>query len=427
MAFDFKVIKKQDEGRNVQRIIKDPWWLKPAKRFEQRAQNELKKIYEAHHHIICTCNEARMFVRHLDKKYCLVNHPELGRHSTKCPFYTVISGKISPHEFGGEVEYKEIMTFCLHEKSSESEKQEKVERVLPSEESKKEPPKRHKLLRLLYQLSHDSYNYVYSGLKIKSPNRTVALAKLHDAANSIIFGEYKLKDYLYYGDKGRIFAERKLSGIEDKNWKGPGRPHCFILEIVETITREDNKLTLDGIDRDYERIIWPGLQATPGPYIVLSSLVKEGQDGDDRKVVRHSACVKPVVSHDVLMPIDSDYERTFAKAFIDAINRNLTTNMHASDGDKFKCSLMKPLKPMESPDGEFLLPDFIVQCKVDQKVVRRDIVEVMGFDDSSYLERKKRLIPKMQGAFRGDRVVEIVKDSHVDIARLIGEIFYSHK
>lgn len=419
MALDWKIISKHDDGSKVERLLKDPWWLKSDKRNEPRAQKELQKIYEADQHILCSCNDARMFVRYTNDKYHIVNHPVLGRHSTKCPFYTDISGEISPHEFGGEVEYREIMTFCLHnsfnENPTEHEKNESDEST-----DEKGNPRRHKLLRLLYQLCHDSFNYVYYGPVEKRPKSVALQAKLHDAAEAIAFGEYKLKEWMYYGGKGQLFAERKLKGL--KNWKGPGRPHCFLIELVEKIERKGNELIQDGESKYYERIIWPGREATSGPYIVLSSLVKDDVDND---VFRHTACVKPIVAFDVVMPVDSNYERVFAKSIIEAINRNSQIKV---DGDKVaKCTLMKPLKPIESMKGELLLPDFIVQCKVGKDVVRRDIVEVMGYGDPEYAERKARLIPKMKAAFRGDRVVEIMKDTHVDIAKFVGEVFYSHK
>lgn len=419
MALDWKIISKHDDGSKVERLLKDPWWLKSNKRNEPRAQKELQRIYEANHHILCSCNDARMFVRFANSRYHIVNHPVLGRHSTKCPFYTDISGEISPHEFGGEGEYKEIMTFCLHNSlnanSSEHEWGE-------SDESTDEQgnPQRHKLLRLLYQLCHDSLNYVYYGPLDKRPKSISLQAKLHDAAETIAFGSYKLRDWMYYGAKGQVFAENKLKGL--KTWNGPGRPHCFLIELVRTIDRKGNELIQDGVSKYYERVIWPGRESTPGPYIVLSSLVKDDVDND---VFRHTVCVKPIVALDVLIPVDSNYERVFAKSLIEAINRN--PQIKVDGGKVAKCTLIKPLKPIESLKGEFLLPDFIVQCKVGKEVVRRDIVEVMGFGDPDYAERKARLIPKIKAAFRGDRVVEITKDSHVDIAKFIGEVFYTHK
>ncbi|KIF53014.1 MULTISPECIES: DUF1173 family protein [Vibrio] len=419
MALDWKIINKHGDGSKVERLLKDPWWLKSDKRNEPRAQKELQKIYEAEQHILCSCNDARMFARYTNEKYHIVNHPVLGRHSTKCPFYTDISGEISPHEFGGEVEYREIMTFCLHNSLNENPSEHEIcEQDEPND--KNGNPRRHKLLRLLYQLCHDSFNYVYYGPVEKRPKSIALQAKLHDAAETIAFGEYKLKDWLYYGAKGHMFAERRLRGL--KSWKGPGRPHCFLIEIAEKIDRNGNELALDGESKYYERVIWPGRESTSGPYIILSSLVKDDVDND---VFRHTACVKPIVAHNVLMPIDSNYERTFAISLIEAINRN--PKVETDDGRVAKCTLMKPLKPIESLKGEMLLPDFIVQCKVGKEVVRRDIVEVMGFGDTEYAERKKRLIPKMKVAFRGDRVVEISKDSNVDIAKFVGEVFYLHK
>lgn len=268
---------------------------------------------------------------------------------------------------------------------------------------------------MLYQFCHDSFNYVYYGPKEKRPKTVALQAKLHDAAEKITFGEYKLKGWMYYGAKGQLFAERRLRGI--KSWKGPGRPYCFLIELVEKIERKDNKLIQDGESKYYERVIWPGRESTSGPYIILNSLAKDGVDND---VFRHTACVKPIVAPDVLMPVDSNYERVFAISLIEAINRNPQIKM--ADDKVAKCTLMKPLKPIESLKGELLLPDFIVQCKVGQEVVRRDIVEVMGFGDKQYAERKRRLIPKMKVAFRGDRVVEITKDSNVDIAKFVGEV-----
>lgn len=366
----------------------DCWWSKPAYRSQQKAQSKLAELYERELHAYCSCNgTARMFVRRLNNTHVLVNHPIEGRHRTGCPLHTEISGEICAITHGGDCDYNELLTFCLHDTIGESTPGNTVSSV----KSQKTAGNRNKLHNLLLQLMADSYSNSF--FPKKKLSELGALAKIHAESKHIQFGTETLDKALFYGAKGEYFATQKLT--RKGQWNGAGRPHVFLLETINEVTEEGGTLTFDGVERYYQRVIRPGRPNTRGPFLAISSLVLD----DDGDVFRHSVCIKPVASRTLLMPVDSHYERLMAEALFRVINEAAT--------ETYSCSLTKPVRPKQGPHGEPLLPDFILKVREKKRVVQTHLIEVMGGNDDGYEERKARLVPLMLDSFKANGCHEV--------------------
>ncbi|EJC7176013.1 hypothetical protein DC915_RS01995 [Vibrio parahaemolyticus] len=375
--------------------LKNVWWALNDKRNHEASQKKLQAIYEARHDICCSCAKARMFVRYLSSgTYTVVNHPVEGRHLKNCGFYTEVNGYISDKEFGGSSDFKEILTFCYHNDINSTESTEQHKPL----SGKNSFNQQSKLLRLMNQLCTEAYMHAY--IKPFFENRVSRhkqeariFAKLRDSASSIQFGDTTLDHYIFYGRQGEQYAERALKA---KSWKGAGRRHVFLIEMVNIIQENVCEMLFDGEPVYYERIIRPGLKTTSGPYLVLSSIVE-----DEGEFFRHTACVKPIVSREVPMLVDSNYERTMALNLI----ANINEYTQSSKVDYW--SLLKPLIPKPNANGEQILPDFILTHKVKGRNAFREIVEVMGSDNEEYTARKQRLIPEMKQKFYSNQLSEV--------------------
>ncbi|KJG37709.1 hypothetical protein UA32_12160 [Photobacterium angustum] len=365
--------------------VADSWRLKPKYRASTQAQKTLRDIYEQDLHLLCGCTgNALMFIRKLSSGYILVNHPIKGRHSANCAFATEISGEINTSINNGQQEYERIISFNLHSSAeSVSFSDEKTVRnnVTNSVSSK------NKLHNLLMQLVLDSFNHTF--FKTKKVNVISSLAAIRKAAREIAFGNSTLDKFVFYGGKGSLMAEQMLLS---KSWDGPKKRHVFIFEVVDTIeVLNINSLLFDKEERFYSKIIRPGNQNTKGPYLIVSSVIIN--DGD---VYRHTCVIKPIVSKYLLMPIDSDYERNAALTMIGLIKES-----HDS------YTLTKPIKPRFSEENETLLPDFVINKKNGKSIVNTVLIEVMGYDDDEYVNRKERLVPKMKSAWKATKVIEV--------------------
>lgn len=281
--------KGADLSTKPLREMLNVWWAVTDKRNHTATQKKLQAIYEANHDIRCGCSGARMFVRYLQSgRYTIVNHPVEGRHNKQCKFYTDISGEISDREFGGDAEFKEILTFCYHAdiRSTDSSEQNVIHNTSDLSKQKPQP----KLLRLMNQLCSEAFMHTYTKPFQKLPfnknkGELRTFARLRESAVNIKFGSSALDHFIYYGKQGEQYAQNAL---HSKQWKGAGRRHVFLIEMVDTIEENFSELLFDSEPAFYERIIRPGRKGTSGPYLVLSSVVED--DGD---LFRHTACVKP--------------------------------------------------------------------------------------------------------------------------------------
>ncbi len=392
--------KGADLSTKALKELKNVWWAQNDNRKHLASQKRLQAIYEANQDIRCGCtaNGARMFVRYLPTgRYTVVNHPVQGRHNKKCSFYTDINGEIADHDFGGESDFNEILTFDYHKEINESE----TEGQEPPRDGNTDGSKtktKSKLLRLMNQLCTTSFMNTYvkpfqNRNSSDKSNDSRIFAKFRDAAKNIKFGASTLNHFIFYGRSGEQFAERALMS---KGWKGTGRRQAFIVEMVDEIEKNESELLFDSEPVFYERVIRPGRNTTSGPYLVLSTLVE-----DEGEMFRHTACIKPIVSREIPMLVDSNLEREMALSIIHNID-------HRSKRTKESYwSLQKPLIPKPGDNGEAILPDFILTHKVNNKFAYREIVEVMGTDSVDYVERKARLIPQMKEKFLSKELAEV--------------------
>lgn len=390
----WKIINK-DNDRVLRRISDTSLFV--SDRGCEEAQQELQTIYESGQHILCSCHDARMFVRHLSSgAYTLVNHPITGRHDEDCPFYSDISGEISEREWGGEIDGRPILTFCLHHdiKASDS-----TSTLSSTSETSVSTTKRRKpvskLYRLFCQLIHDSYNN--SHYRGKSHNKMQSFYDLRNAANSIAFGDMTLDRWLFFGSKGFTFARSNLLRARDNdNWRGAGRPHALLIEICDDFEQVDGGFRTN--NRFVKtRVIRSGLDTTPAPVLVMSSLVIEGDD-----VVYHSSLVQPIVADSIWIPVDSNYERQFARMAIEYSDKS---------SDRKKLSFTKPVHALVTQENIPLLPDFIFKTRNQSGSIERFIVEIMGFDSGewgeAYAARKEKIVPLMKRCFKPSELFEI--------------------
>ena len=67
---------------NEDEVLNNVWWSQKKYRLRPENQIKLQKIYEAEQDIICSCSQAKMFIRYQLGNYTIVNHPVLGRHNS---------------------------------------------------------------------------------------------------------------------------------------------------------------------------------------------------------------------------------------------------------------------------------------------------------------------------------------------------------
>ena len=386
-----------------------------AERFTKTSQKKLQELYESDRHILCLCQpnkQAVMFIRQFEKgKYTLVNHPAKGIHSKNCVFFTEISGEISDKEWGGNnYDGSEILTFCMHNEVAAKDNP-TITTTNTSKLPKKGKPS--KLGRLLYQLIADNWLHAhYPSKKWSQYNSFVAMWR---SAAKIKFGKSTLDKFIVHGKRRLDFAEKKLF---DNIWEGAGRPHVVCFEVFKEISNvKDDSFIANGVKFDYEKVVMPKLQTTKAPVMVISTLVKGATVAEVKgeKVKRHTCFIQPIVSEDCLMPIDSSYEREFALASMAKCDAGMPP--FEVDGKELtrSISFYKPLKPLISHEGDYLLPDFVFNVK-DKKADEEDkkyrhIVEVKGFDTPEYNERKLRLQPLMEKCFGANYLFEIDGDN----------------
>lgn len=384
--------------------LNNVWWATKKNRLHRATQYKLKSIYDANQNIICNCgNDAKMFVRYQSGSYTIVNHPVLGRHKDHCAYFTVVSGEICHTEFGAEKDYREILTFCayqsLNDNAQQIGKSNECSEYSDGSDVKKGGEVKSKLYRLLSQLLFDSFQTIYTSptgarrMNNNSTSRSLAhFARIRKAASKISFGEKTLDSFIFYGEKGEHFAAQTLN---KKIWDGAGRPHVFVIEIINKIERENLDITFDDVNHTYKSIVIPGGNITSGPFIAISSMVCT-----DGEILRHSTCIKQVVSENIFMLVDSDLEREFALAMISRIE-NETVNK-----SKQYWTLQKPVLPREGSNGEYLLPDFIITQKTNGKVTHKEIIEI-SLSELEYIDKSERLKPLLKERFSCSALTQI--------------------
>lgn len=141
--------------------------------------------------------------------------------------------------------------------------------------------------------------------------------------------------------------------------------------------------------------------AARSPYL-MACLV--GRRAPRAKVEVLRAYLHPCMSERWLLPVDSNLERETFRQLM-SVGRWIEFHRGA------RLTVRKPLWDLASPqdmvDGEAhepIIPDFIVEAE-EGGVVRRIVVETMGYGQAAYRERKARLCSEME-RLGGGRVVQ---------------------
>ncbi|MCG9579069.1 hypothetical protein L1D14_22980 [Vibrio tubiashii] len=402
--------------------------LSPENLRTARGQQLLQMLNTNGYHLSCQCTRpaALMFTRHYTQNtdhYGLVCHAVKGLHSENCHHFRVISGAIIRNPKGVD--------------NAIAQQMESFDELSLLSEFAKPSKKNHDNQRKDKECS-DSVAIAQTGAKvpslvnltrylIKQSNQNVILSKdywnqtpidaikmLIDAAKSISFGEddnsSSLRDWMFWGDKGHKFACSRLYRVEEAGrWRKGSRPHALVVSIADQIELEDSSgmakwIKLDGGKPIYlQRVITEGIGVkndanpskggTEGPFLVVYTVARPSKD---RKFQGHTAFIKPIVSQQQALPVDSGYERNFAKRAI----------YHLLRSHKPTC-FTKPLEGI-GVNGSFLLPDFLLEIGNE-----KHLIEIMGMlENPAYAARKEFLLPLMKDAWPDYVVFEL--DPRID-------------
>ncbi len=165
-------------------------------------------------------------------------------------------------------------------------------------------------------------------------------------------------------------------------WPENYKKHGYILFTTDKIDKVekainiagDNILNLSGSIKFINGVIEKSEDA--GPYLVLMSVLHNSKRKSQFEV--YDAFAAPILSRDILIPIESNFERIVLNKIIYAFKMLKIKNKNSN------FSITKPLFDIEI-FNERCRPDFIID--MDSK---KFIIEVMGFENDEYLERKER-------------------------------------
>lgn len=410
---------RDESGSTVIRELShtEVFCLHPEKRGTKTAQNAIQELHEAHGTIACHCTNppALMFARHYTYKksyYGLVCHAAKGIHDKNCPHYRVVSGSIihDPDRLQAQLKRQQqsFTEFSLFGEfsSSTGKTTTKQHRNVLNYKRNRSGVKVDKLVNLVRYLIKNSEQNIVFDQSYNKHNRNDAIRSLRESASGIAFGPEgsALSNWIFSGDNGYKLAAKALYDVERKNnWRPDSRPHALVVQIVDTVSidrsnKSDKSISLDsGKNIFVQRILTegfgvkdeanPSLGGTDGPFLVVYSLCRPN---DKTKYRAHTMYIKPIVSKSRIMPVDSNYERNFAKQVIYRI-------LQDNDG-----SIEKPIDGIGYADC-FLLPDFLIDRKG-----KHHLIEIMGMlDDLDYVARKEYLVPLMGQAWPNHEVFEL--------------------
>ncbi|MGN2715641.1 DUF1173 family protein [Aliivibrio fischeri] len=401
---------------DISQPIQDPSCLLEVNRRSIETQRLLAQVRESNQELRCHCTKekARMFVRFCHDNFTIVNHPTEGLHSDDCQLFSVIHGYSERQDDppSQTQESIDVDSFVIHRAISD------VQRTSVSKEKNSEgkPYNREhsidKLFRFLCEKSYSNFHH-----KNKNQSTLVALRNLIEPTTSIAFGETTLNKYCFYGEKGYSFAFNTLRRDKKNNtYKGAGRPHALVFNVVEQISISNGCIDLDGSKYTAKRVIRAG-RKTAGPYLVILSLA---DDPIEDAILVYNVFIKPIVSTTSLMPVDSNHERIIASGLISLISN--------SQNQLARWSLQKPIFSKNARSNSVsVLPDFILRRKSIEtgKITYVEVIEVMGMlSDPDYAARKAQLLPLMKEAWRANSIYEINAENKSDIERFFNEHDY---
>ncbi len=439
MSVDMNVIDKRNGTLVRELSIDECGMLSPDRRGEKRAQQLLQELHSLGRHLECNCTSppALMFAKHYTKNgdhFGLVCHAIKGAHDIECPNYRTISGEILSHNDAvarsaslSQDNFQSLSLlspFATGTKSGSG--------ISSPIETKDKGLQKHSTKKLPALVALALYLIKTSGLNIVDSRRYYdasehsSIASLIAAADDIAFGEEsgkgKLSDWIFYGAKGHRWACSRLYKAEEEgNWKKGSRPHAFVIRVAHKITMQNDPGETKHFSLDEEppiyvqRIITEGAgvkashssgedgKGTEGPFLVMYSVARPTQS---RKFQGHTVYIKPILTESCFLPIDSNYERNFAKRAI----------YHLLKSDKGgPVKFVKPLDGVVHND-RYLLPDFLLEVGRE-----KHLIEIMGMlNNPEYVSRKAHIIPLMQDVWPSHTIYEL--DPRVDDRLSVGNV-----
>lgn len=128
-----------------------------------------------------------------------------------------------------------------------------------------------------------------------------------------------------------------------------------------------------------------GDQRTPGPFLFLGQIGKVASTGRYELV---SGALHPVLSKSLLVPVDSEFERSVLRVLLQQIH-------YWKDRHRVDVGIRKPLFDERVPTGLWVRPDFELNLPSGQRV----IVEALGrVKDADYQLRKAALVEALGSA-----------------------------
>ncbi len=219
--------------------------------------------------------------------------------------------------------------------------------------------------------------------------RDLTLSNQHDeiikVAKKLKFsGNQSLDGFLWFNILA-VDSVGAMLNTQRGDWLSNVRPHCLFIVTIDAVEgqrliRIDGKVTtLVNVEGALSK---PGrLGKRSGPYIAMFT-VAESISYPGRFCAQR-AFVMPVQSRTLLMPVDSDFERAVIKKILDG--------WISWWSDKGKTvTLTKPLFDIGTSNNR-CRPDIILE--VDKQKI---IIEVMGSWEQDYIDRKKRVVPRME-------------------------------
>lgn len=392
------IVDKIDDGSVIRPLNgKEIFCIHPERRGTKTAQTLIQRLKDNGEYLYCHCVNppAVMFPRHYFShnfsRYSLVCHVTKGLHDRGCEHYREIKGwLVNDPKAVNRAITRQSDTFpslslfpaFAQAQAQTNTKPKKGSTCNRNAKSGKRPDKLVNLVRFLIKKS--GQNVLTSNQVFASQFK--ALNRLKDAGANTQFANGTLNDWIFIGGNAFYQARTALTKIRDQGlWPvSAGRPHAFLAMVTNDaieINEEDkaNKtVTVNGKVFYVKRILTEGQGIrTKPPYLVFISLCEFIQGGAFRL---HTAYIKSIVYPNLLMPIDSNYERKFARQVIH----------HIKDGDSW--SLTKPLEG-KAIDDCFVMPDFLLE---NTKLEINHLVEIMGMlNDQDYVDRKEYILPLM--------------------------------
>lgn len=194
-------------------------------------------------------------------------------------------------------------------------------------------------------------------------------------------------------------------------WPRGVRPQGFVIGVVVKI--EDHVLHFaDGGDIPIDgRLSIFGEEASKTfryPYLAIVNLTRQSKAKPFIGAV--DAYLHPIVSEDMWLPVDSNYERNTLLSLKKAQYRYFRNDT--------QIVITKPLFNMnKSDENEVVLPDFVIHFS-DGRPNEYIVVETMGYNEAWYIQDKQRMheLMETQGLGKIFQYVGHMRPTHVDQA-----------